>query len=297
MGMQQLWPLGSQWFLNQALPILLALLLAAAAVKTSSRLISRIITGFVKNKDEELKKRAETLGSILQLVLKILILFLAALILLDKLGIEIGPLIAAAGILGLAVAFGAQNIVQDVISGFFLLLEDQLRVGDVVQLDSKGGLAEKITLRMVILRDLAGNVHYVRNGKIDVVTNMTKDYSRYVFDIGVAYKEDVDHVTQVIQEVDQDMRNDPEFQGDILEPIEILGLERFAESAQTIRARIKTRPIKQWALGREYNRRLKKRFDQEGIEIPFPHLTLYMGRDKQDQSPPLRIQMQEQSKE
>lgn len=293
MEINQILPMISNWFFSNGLPILFTLILAAAAIKASSKIISKLLARLTQNKDEEFQKRTTTLGSILQLAFKILILFVAGIILLGKLGIEIGPIIAAAGILGLAVAFGAQNLVQDVISGFFLLFEDQLRVGDVVQLDSKSGLVEKITLRMVILRDLAGNVHYVRNGKIDIVTNMTKDFSRYVFDIAVAYKEDVDQVIQVIKEVDQEMRNDPDYGQDILEPIEILGLDRFAESAQIIKARIKTKPIKQWALGREYNRRLKKRFDQEGIEIPFPHLTLYMGQDKQNQSPPLRIKRME----
>ncbi|MEE4310243.1 MAG: mechanosensitive ion channel family protein [candidate division KSB1 bacterium] len=187
------------------------------------------------------------------------------------------------------MGFGAQNLVQDVISGFFILLEDQIRVGDVVQVGGKGGLVEKINLRMTILRDLAGNVHYVRNGMIDIVTNMTKEYSRYVFDIGVAYREDVDEVIRVIKQVDEDLRNDPEFGNDIIEPMEILGLDQFADSAIIIKTRTTTKPIKQWGVAREFNRRLKKRFDEEDIEIPFPHVTLYMGKDKQDQSPPLNV--------
>jgi small conductance mechanosensitive channel len=146
---------------------------------------------------------------------------------------------------------------------------------------------------MVVLRDLAGSVHYVRNGQIQVVTNMTKDYGRYVFEIGVAYREDVDHVIEVVKQVDEEMRNDPLFKEDILEPIEILGLDQFANSAVIIKARTKTKPIKQWAVGREFNKRLKKRFDKENIEIPFPHLTLYMGQDKEGKSPPLNISVKE----
>jgi moderate conductance mechanosensitive channel len=214
---------------------------------------------------------------------------MASMMVLKKFGIEIGPILAAAGIVGLAVGFGAQSLVKDVISGFFILLEDQIRVGDVVQIAGKGGLVEKINLKTTILRDLAGNVHYVPNGQIDVVTNMTKDYSRYVFDIGVAYREDVDEVIEVIKEVDEEMRNDPAYKDDILEPIEILGLDQFADSAIIIRARTTTIPIKQWRVGREFNRRLKKRFDERDIEIPFPHVTLYMGQDKQGQSPPLHV--------
>jgi len=168
-------------------------------------------------------------------------------------------------------------MVKDVISSFFILLDDQIRVGDVVQIAGKGSLVENINLRMTILRDLAGNVHYVRNGEIDVVTNMTKEYSRYVFDVGVAYREDVDEVIEVIKQVDEDLRNDPQFKDDILEPVEILGLDQFADSAIIIKARTKTKPIKQWAVGREFNKRLKQLFDEKDIEIPFPHITLYMG--------------------
>ena len=152
----------------------------------------------------------------------------------------------------------------------------------------KGGLVEKVSLRTTVLRDMAGNVHYVPNGHIDVVTNMTKEYSRYVFDIGIAYREDVDQVIEVIRGIDEEMRNDPEFKEDILEPMEILGLDQFASSSVVINARTTTLPIKQWRVGREFNRCLKKRFDELNIEIPFPHVTLYMGKDKAGQSPPLR---------
>ncbi len=172
---------------------------------------------------------------------------------------------------------------------FFILFEDQIRVGDVVQVSGKGGLVEKINLRMTILRDLAGNVHYIRNGQINLVTNMTKGYSRYVFDIGVAYREDIDQVIQVMKEVDEDLRNDPEYGNDILEPLEVLGLDQFADSAIIIKARTTTKPIQQWRVAREFNRRLKKRFDKENIEIPYPHVTLYMGEDKQGNAPALNV--------
>ena len=196
--------------------------------------------------------------------------------------------------MGLAVGFGAQNLVADVISGFFILLEDQVRVGDVVELGGKGGLVEKVTLRMIILRDLGGNVHYIRNGKIDVVTNMTKEFSRYVFDIGVAYREDVDEVFQVVKKVDEELREDPEFKDAILQPIEVLGLDKFADSAVVIKARTTTKPIQQWRVGREFNRRLKKRFDELGIEIPFPHVTFYVGSDKKGQAVPLGVKLEHQ---
>lgn len=280
------------WFVTSGLHILITGVLVLIALKITKVIGKRLLVLFQKNKDDEFKKRAETLSSIIQIILRISIIAIASIIVLSELGIEIGPILATAGIFGLAVGFGAQNLVQDVISGFFLLLEDQVRVGDVVQVAGKGGVVEKVTLRMIILRDLGGNVHFIRNGKVDVVTNMTKDYSRYVFEIGVAYRENVDDVIEVIKEVDEELRSDPQFKDDILEPIEILGLDKFADSAVIIKARNKTKPIKQWAIGRAFNKRLKRVFDARDIEIPYPHMTLYIGEDKQGQASPLRLQMQ-----
>jgi len=278
-----------EWFLSNGLRILLILIIMLVGLIVAKIISNRLLSIFKINKDDEFKKRADTLSSIIRYILSIGIIIIAAIMIMSELGIQIGPILAGAGIVGFAVGFGAQNLVQDVISGFFILLEDQIRVGDVVQIADKGGLVEKITLRMIILRDLAGNVHYVRNGQIDVVTNMTKEYSRYVFDIGVAYREDVDEVIKVIEQIDETLRSDPEFKDDILEPIEILGLDQFADSAVIIKARTKTKPIKQWRIAREFNRRLKKRFDEKNIEIPFPHVTLYMGEDKLSKSASLNV--------
>lgn len=279
------------WLLTSGLRILLIVALTLIALKAAHFVSTRMFTFTKKERDGEFQKRVDTLSSVVRYVLVIAIVLVAAVMVMGEMGIKIGPILAAAGIVGLAVGFGAQSLVQDVISGFFILLEDQIRVGDVVQIADKGGLVERLNLRMTILRDLSGNVHYVRNGQIQVVTNMTKEYGRYVFDIGVAYREDVDHVIEVIKSVDEELRNSPEFRDDILEPIEILGLDQFANSSVVIKARTKTKPIKQWAVGREFNRRLKRRFDEEGIEIPFPHVTLYMGQDKNGQAPPLKVEV------
>jgi len=280
----------SDWFFTSGLHIILILILTIVALKATKAFSKHIIDILTRTKDEpEFLKRTQTLGSIVRYALTVVIFIVASMTVLKEFGIEIGPLLAAAGIVGLAIGFGAQSLVKDVISGFFILLEDQIRVGDVVQISGKGGLVERVNLKTTILRDLAGNVHYVPNGQIDVVTNMTKDYSRYVFDIGIAYREDVDEVIEVIKEVDGEMRNDPEFKDDIIEPIEILGLDQFANSAIVIKARTTTMPIKQWRIGREFNRRLKKKFDERNIEIPFPHVTLYMGQDKKGEAPPLHV--------
>ncbi len=277
------------WFLSSGLRILLILILMFLSLKIAKIISKRILIALTKNKDEEFIKRADTLNSMIRYLMSIGIIIIASIMIIGDLGIEIGPILAAAGIVGFAVGFGAQNLVKDIISGFFIILEDQIRVGDVVEIAGKGGLVEKITLKMIILRDIAGNVHYVPNGSIDVVTNMTKEYSRYLFDIGVAYREDVDEVIKVIEQVDETLRNDPEFKDDILEPIEILGLDQFANSSIIIKARTKTKPIKQWRIGREFNRRLKRKFDELNIEIPFPHVTLYMGEDKQGKSASLNV--------
>ena len=277
------------WVVTNGLRVVLILVLTLVVIKVLQLINMRLFRRAAERKDEEFKKRMDTLGSIIGSLLKVTIIIVAVIMIMSELGVKVGPILAAAGIVGVAIGFGAQHLVKDLISGFFLLMDDQIRVGDVVQIADKGGLVEKISLRVTTLRDLAGNVHYVRNGEINVVTNMTKEYSRYVFDIGVAYREDVDEVIEVIKQVDEELRNDAEYANDILEPIEILGLDQFANSAVIIKARTKTKPIRQWAVGREFNRRLKKRFDEKDIEIPFPHVTLYMGQDKKGEAPPLNV--------
>lgn len=278
------------WVRTEGFHIAFILILAFTAVKVVNGLSKRIFKVIIARKaDLEYEKKARTLRSLIRYSLDIAILIIAAMMILKKVGIDIGPILAGAGVAGLAIGFGARRLVEDIISGFFIFLEDQIRVDDVVEIAGKSGVVEKMNLRMTILRDLAGNVHYVRNGMIDVVTNMTKGYSRYVFDIGVAYREDIDEVIKAVQDIGEELRNDPDFKDDILEPIEILGLDQFADSAIIIKARIKTMPIKQWRVGREFNRRMKKKFDELNIEIPFPHVTLYMGEDKEGKASPLRI--------
>ena len=169
------------------------------------------------------------------------------------------------------------------------MLENQIRVGDIVNIAGVGGLVEDVGLRTISLRDLAGNVHIVPNGAIDKVTNMTKDFSRYVFNVGVAYREDVDEVMAILKDVAAELQQDSEFGPHILEPLEMLGVDQFADSAVIIKCRITTKPIQQWTVGREMNRRIKKAFDANGIEIPFPHRTVYWGEPKEGSAPPLQV--------
>ena len=282
--------------LASSVPRVFVIVILTVLALRLARFISRHLFAVTFRKaDGEMRKRADTLSSVVNYALIFAILSVAAVMVLDEFGIQIGAILAAAGVVGLAIGFGAQSLVQDVISGFFILLEDQVRVGDVVQIGGKSGLVERVNLRVTVLRDLAGNVHYVRNGHIDTVTNMTKVFSFYVFDIGVAYREDVDEVIEVIKLVDEDLRGDPVLGPDILQPIEILGLDQFAESAVIVKARTKTKPIRQWAIGREFNRRLKKAFDERDIEIPFPHVTLYMGEPKQGGAAAMNVNLKQQN--
>jgi len=223
------------------------------------------------------ERRVNTLLGILQTMAVAALWVAVVIMVLSELGLDITPILAGAGILGLAVGFGAQNLVRDLITGFFLIMEDQVRVGDVAQINGIGGVVERITFRVVTLRDLAGSVHVVPHGKIDTLSNMTKDFSYALLDIGVAYKENTDRVVEVMREVCDRMAAEEQWRPLILEPLEVMGVNDFADSAVIVRVRIKTVPLYQWSVGREYRRRLKMAFDQRGIEIPFPHRTLYVA--------------------
>jgi small conductance mechanosensitive channel len=222
--------------------------------------------------------------------IKVVVVVVAIITILDQIGVQVGPLLAGVGIVGLAIGFGAQTLVKDVITGFFILLEDTVNVGDVAEVDGVGGQVEAINLRTIQLRDLAGNVHTIPFSSVGKVTNMTKDYSRYVVECGVAYREDIDRVIEVLEQLGHELQQDPDFGRDMLAPIEILGVDRLGDSAVLLKARLTTRPIEQWRIGREFLRRMKKRFDELGIEIPFPHRTVYWGAGKSGDAPPLRIE-------
>lgn len=231
------------------------------------------------------RKRVTTLVNLLQTLAVVTIWAVVGVICADQLGLDITPILAGAGLAGLAVGFGAQNLVRDVISGFFVVLENQVRVGDVAIVNGTGGLVESITFRTIVLRDLSGVVHVFPHGTVNTLANMTLGWSAYVIDVGVAYKEDTDRVVAVMRRVAEELSRDSDYAHMILEPIEVFGVDNFGESEVTIKARLKTRPIQQWSVGREYRRRLKKALDAEGIEIPFPHRTIYVG----EASKPLQV--------
>ncbi len=288
-SINEIWGNVVQFVLHQGLRILIIVLLYLFLSRLAKLSLEHGFRILKIKKDPEHAKRLETLHTVTRITAKGGLIVLAVVLVLGELGISLGPLLATAGVVGIAVGFGAQHLVQDILSGFFLLLDDQIRVGDVVRLGDKAGVVELINLRLTVLRDQDGSVHYIPNGQISIVTNLTKEYSYFLMDLGVAYREDADEVMRVIKDVAEELRQDEIFAPDILEPMEMLGLDKFADSSVVIRARIKTRPIRQWAVGREMNRRLKRRFDELGIEIPFPQVTLWPGVDKEGRAPALKV--------
>ncbi|MDZ4102124.1 MAG: mechanosensitive ion channel family protein [Hydrogenophaga sp.] len=240
--------------------------------------------------DRESAKRAETLGRVFRYLASVVVSLIAAMLVLAELGVSVAPILGAAGVVGLAVGFGAQSLVKDFFTGFFILLENQIRQGDVVKIGDHAGSVEVVTLRYVQLRDYDGNVHYVPNGHISTVINMTRGFSNAVMDIGVAYRENVDEVMGVMRGVAATLREDPGFEHKILAELEIAGVESLADSAVVIRCRFRTLPLEQWGVKREYLRRVKAAFDEHGIEIPYPHMTVYAGQDRQGKAPAFALQ-------
>lgn len=272
------------WAITDLPPILITTVLFIVLYQILRLILRKLKLNILnKNSDStnvstlEEKKRSETLVGILEKILKVSLWIVYLLMILNKFGVNVGPLLASVGFVGLALGFGAQELVRDMISGFFILLEDQIRNGDVAIINGTGGLVEKIDLRTITLRDFSGVVHIFQNGKIDTLANMTKEWSAMVLDIGVAYKENIDYVLEVMAQVSKELEEDEEYGKLIIEPIEVLGVDALASSSVNIKVRIKTKPISQWYVGRAYRKKIKETFDEKGIEIPFPHQTIYWG--------------------
>ena len=228
----------------------------------------------------ERAKRAQTIGRIVQKTLSIVISTMAALMILRELDIDITPVLTGAGIAGLAVGFGAQTLVRDVLSGFFLIFEDQIRVGDVVVVNGQGGLVEEVNLRTMVLRDEKGAVHIFPNGEVKTLANLSKDFSYYVITVGVAYDAEVDRAVEAMQEAASLVMKDPDLSPYILEPLEVLGVDAFEPGQLVVKARIKTVPLKQWVVGRELRKQIARVFSERGIHMPTPHMTVRLDRTK-----------------
>jgi small conductance mechanosensitive channel len=270
-----------QWLLHHG-PRLFLVALGMLVFSRLSRLLSRRLVVLLSRGDtakrgthQDRENRAQTLVGVFSSALSLLILGGGTLMILDEVGIPIVPLMGGAAVLGLAVAFGAQNLIKDYFSGFMVLLEDQYGINDVVRIGSISGLVEHISLRTTVLRDLEGVVHFIPHGTITTVSNLTHGWSRALFDVGIAYKEDVDRVMQLLLDMGRDLRKDPAFGPLILDDPEMLGVDDLADSSVVIKFFLKTKPLQQWTVKREMLRRIKNRFDALGIEIPFPHQTVY----------------------
>ena len=281
---------GSGPALRSALNVLIILAASWAAFAVVHRAVRRF-RAFMETRlrDAESAKRVGTLCRVFRHFGSVVISIVAAMLVMNELGISIAPVLATAGVAGIAIGFGAQSLVKDYFAGFFLLLEDQIRQGDVVSVAGVGGLVEEVTLRYVRLRDFDGHVHFVPNGEIKTVTNRTRDYAQAVIEVGVAYREDVDEALAVMREAGRELRADPAWGARILDEVEIVGVERWAESALILRCRLKVVGVEQWNVRREFLRRLKKAYDERGIEIPFPHLTLYAGQAKDGNAPAFKF--------
>jgi small conductance mechanosensitive channel len=272
-----------RWAAATGIRILALLLLAFVVVRVLSAVIVRaedeldIGTGLDAL---ERRKRAQTIARLVRRTLSGLIWTTAVLIILRELDVDITPVLTGAGIVGLAIGFGAQTLVRDVITGFFLIVEDQVRVGDVALVNGIGGFVEQINLRTLVLRDVEGVVHVIPNGEIKTLANRTKDYSYYVIDLGIGIDADVDRIVSLVREAGAMVQADPVFAPSILDPVEVLGVDDFKESAVTLKMRIKTVPLKQWEVGRELRRRIKQVFDREGVRLPLPQLEVRFVRQK-----------------
>jgi len=275
--------------ITQGLRILIILVLAGVLEAIAARLI-RAFRKFMERRDPSQQNRIQTLGRVFRYVAAVVIWLVAGTLVLGELGISVAPVLATAGVAGIAIGFGAQSLIKDYFNGFFLLFEDQLRQGDVVDLGGQGGTVEEVTLRYVRLRNFDGHVIFVPNGEIKIVKNMTRDFAQAVIEVGVAYREELDEALDVMRQVGEEMREDPIFGPKIAADTEIVGVENFADSAVTIRCRLKVvPPIEQWNVRREFLKRLKKAYDERGIEIPFPHVTVYPGQLKDGSAPALRV--------
>ncbi len=256
-----------------ALYVVIAGLVLRISGMITDKLFSKLISA---SKDVEHKKHIATIKNLVKSIVNGVIVVLFVLSFLGRYNIDIRPLLTAAGVVGVAVGFAARRFVEDIIMGIFILLEGQVRVGDFVTIDNLSGTVEKVTLKMIIIRNANGHVHYIRNGMIGIVTNHTTEYASPTIDMGVAYNSNMDHVMSVMKDVAQKMRNDEKYSKYILDDMDILGLNEFQDSAIIIRAKIKTVSSQQWFIVREYNKLIKEAFDREGIEIPFPQRDVHL---------------------
>lgn len=271
------------WLLNHGIKIVFIAVLAYLLNVIIGRIIVRTVRIAVvrdENMSEEAeKKREDTLIHIFRGALRVVLIILAILMILQELGLKIGPILAGAGIVGVAVGFGGQYLIKDVITGLFMILENQYRIGDVVKIDGTDGVVQDITLRKTTLRDMDGTVHHINHGSIVLVSNLSKDFARVNIEIGVAYDTDLEHLIKVVDRTGIELAEDPAFKDSLISPPKFLRVQRFDDSAIVIKILGDTKPLKQWEVAGELRKRLKIAFDREGIEIPFPQTVIHKAKE------------------
>ncbi|MFP3982089.1 MAG: mechanosensitive ion channel family protein [Desulfurivibrionaceae bacterium] len=304
LGLFQIWGVNVAAFFRSPLGARIIIVgLTFIFVSVTGLVVWHVVNSYLDKKmealqeDPEASRRLLTILPLLRHITRMIILGVGILIFLPALGINIAPLLAGAGIVGVAIGFGSQSLVKDVITGFFVLAEDVIHTGDWVILGGHDGQVEGLTIRHVRLRDIYGNLHTVPWGTVGSITNQTKEFGYAVVEPGVAYRENIDEVIEVVKEVAREMQEDPALKNDILGNLQILGLIELGDSAVVVRTRFKTSPFRRWFLERDFRRRLKNRFDELGIEIPYPHSTIYFGEDKKGEAPPARVHISHQDKD
>ncbi len=244
------------------------------------RVVEKAVRGKKYKNAKEERQREQTLTGLFRTALTIAIWFIGSILILNEFEVNLAALATGAGLIGIVIGFGAQSTVKDFLSGIFIILENQYRVGDVVSIGGHAGIVEQVTIRTTKLRDLDGSVYFIPNGEVNTVQNMTLEYSGLIIDVGVSYDTDIDKAKDVMNKVGQDLADDPDWKDRIIEPVEYLRLDSFGDSSVNLKAVGKTIPIEQWNVAGEYRTRLKKAFEKNGIEIPFPQRVVRQAKDK-----------------
>lgn len=267
-------------FHNDFFMVIIHLLFFWLLISFANFLIEKFTSKIMNYRNDiEFTKQLNTLKLLFKSIADFVLISFAVMYILNMLGVDIRPILTAAGIVGVAVGFGAKRFVEDLITGLLIMLEGQIRVGDVIEVNGMRGTVEKLNIKLVVLRAVDGKVYYIRNGMIDIVTNLTRDYSYAMVSIGVAYKENIAKVIDVIKELGKEFKENSDLKQYVIAPIEVLGLDEFGDSAVIVRARLKTKPMYQWEVQRAFNLKLKERFDELGIEIPFPQVTVHNAEE------------------
>jgi small-conductance mechanosensitive channel len=266
--------------------IALIVVFAFICIRTMGRLSHGLRNYIVKmmlkagsGNEYEIEKRVQTVSGVTGKAFFVMVWTIALIMILKEMNFDIRPLLAGAGVIGVAVGFGAQSVIKDILGGLFLLMENQIRVNDVAVINGKSGLVEEINLRTTVLRGEDGAVHIFPNGAIQSLSNLTREYSYYVFNLSIDYKENTDHAIEVLQEIANQLQSEQPYHSAILAPLEVMGVDQLGDFAVMIKARFKTLPGQQWLIGREMNRRIKQRFEEAQIEMPFPTRTVHIVQD------------------